>query len=157
MSQGPDWLMIRNSSDIDFGKNGDSSSTAISMMVQTIGTPGAPMANIPSSRQNRIHHTVMTTMVMRIGCQSFGWSARIWLCQERKALTGLGFVGSACMRSHPQCHCLACRLAVQLLENALHMLAHGAFGDVQLFGDLPVQHAVGAQGDDLLLAHGEPR
>ena len=154
MSQGPDWLMIRNSSDIDFGKNGDSSSIAISMMVQTIA---AGLSVGASSRQNRIHHTVMTTMVMRIGCQSFGWSARIWLCQERKALTGLGFVGSACMRSYPQCHCLACRLAVQLLENALHMLAHGVFGDVQSFGDLPVQHAVGAQGDDLLLAHGEPR
>ena len=49
------------------------------------------------------------------------------------------------MGPHPQRHRLTGRLAVELFEDALHMLTDSAFRNVQLLGDLPIQQTVRAQ------------
>src|SRR4029450_571588 len=54
-------------------------------------------------------------------------------------------------------HRLHPRVQVQLLEDVADVVLDGVLGDVELFGDVAVVVALGAQLEDLHLALGEPR
>ena len=149
MQYEPNSAIIRNNADADFGNNVESSSSTIATMSQASmsGVRGGVYA-----MHANIQHVVMIIRPARIGCHRFGWSVRMRMRQERNLAPS-----SDSMGPHPQCHRLTGRLAVELFEDALHMLADSAFRNVQLLGNLPIQQTVRAQGDDLLLAHSELR